>query len=166
MKLSVAAPAVIALVVFAAGCDRIPGTDSLLIAHGKKAAADNLIDPSSAQFRKLVLIDAPAEQKKISPKILCGEINGKNRQGAYAGFTRFVASTTTADSLGDPQETDTQEDVDRAMRRCQSKDPIYSEAEREYRLTLCEDAKGVVERHGNQMIFDEVWKATCGAGAK
>lgn len=45
----------------------------------KKLAADQLRDPSSAQFRNVARHGI----------FVCGEINGKNGYGAYNGFVRF-----------------------------------------------------------------------------
>lgn len=48
-------------------------------------AASALRDPSSAQFRNVEKIDQPEGGVAV-----CGEINGKNAYGGYAGFTRFA----------------------------------------------------------------------------
>lgn len=66
--------------VFVAGCQYVPGSDASKIEKGKAAAADSLRDPSSAQFRAV----------RVKDDYVCGELNGKNAFGAYAGFTRFV----------------------------------------------------------------------------
>lgn len=47
--------------------------------------ASQLIDPSSAQFRGV---------RKGRMIGYCGEINGKNRFGAYVGFKRFYGGDT------------------------------------------------------------------------
>ena len=63
----------------------IPGTsywDKRVI---KDRVAAMLIDPASAQFRDVRTPRAGL----IGPATVCGEVNGKNRMGAYAGFTRF-----------------------------------------------------------------------------
>lgn len=52
---------------------------------GKKAAADMLKDPGSAQFRNVRL------QPHLQGAVVCGEINAKNSYGGYVGFTRFAA---------------------------------------------------------------------------
>ena len=76
-----------------AGCERIPGTKEHAIRKGSEAAAALLHDPSSAQFRKTSLRNVPAGFYDIPTikRVVCGEINGKNLQGAYAGFTAFLA---------------------------------------------------------------------------
>lgn len=43
-------------------------------------------DPSAAQFRSL----------SHSHDALCGEVNGKNRMGAYVGFKRFYSNESGA----------------------------------------------------------------------
>lgn len=54
------------------------------VAAVKKLAASQLRDPSSAQFRNIA----------NDGLFVCGEINGKNGYGAYAGFTRFYGDQT------------------------------------------------------------------------
>lgn len=56
----------------------------------KQSAADQLLDPKSAQFRNVRLIP-DAKRSDAAGLGVCGEINGKNAYGAYAGFKRFVA---------------------------------------------------------------------------
>ncbi len=46
----------------------------------RELVAPTLYDPSSAQFRNL----------RVSGDFLCGEVNGKNRFGAYVGFRPFA----------------------------------------------------------------------------
>jgi hypothetical protein len=53
-----------------------------LEAKVKEQAAAQLRDPSSAQFRNI----------KRNQGFVCGEINGKNGFGAYAGFKRFYGT--------------------------------------------------------------------------
>ena len=48
---------------------------------GKEAAAQSLRDPSSAQFRNVT----------TNGNYVCGEINGKNAFGGFAGFSEFYA---------------------------------------------------------------------------
>ena len=51
------------------------------INDAKEIAAHNLNDPSSAQFR---------EVKAAGEHCVTGEINAKNRVGAYTGFREFI----------------------------------------------------------------------------
>lgn len=55
------------------------------IKDAEQLAASELRDPSSAQFRNVEKIVQPDGGTGV-----CGEINGKNAYGGYAGFTRFV----------------------------------------------------------------------------
>lgn len=50
-------------------------------AQARKVVAPLLFDVSSAQFRNL----------RANGGFLCGEVNGKNRFGAYVGFRPFAA---------------------------------------------------------------------------
>lgn len=50
------------------------------IGAAKKLVTHDLKDPSSAQFRDVHKTD----------QAVCGEVNGKNAYGAYAGFQHFI----------------------------------------------------------------------------
>lgn len=62
-------------------CDKLPVGP---IADAKATAAASLRDPASAQFRNVKSV-TNAEGTAV-----CGEINGKNAFGGYAGFQSFV----------------------------------------------------------------------------
>lgn len=69
-----------------AGCKP---SEEKAISLAKSEVAANLKDPASAQFRNVKvakMIDA--DQGSVFA-IVCGEINGKNGFGAYAGFHPF-----------------------------------------------------------------------------
>lgn len=53
----------------------------------RKITAAILHDPDSAQFRNL---------RAIQDDIVCGEVNGKNLFGAYAGYQKFIYSNGRA----------------------------------------------------------------------
>ena len=53
--------------------------------HMKKAVSENLINPESAKFRNIENMD-PLEDDRF-----CGEVNGKNKFGSYAGWKKFRA---------------------------------------------------------------------------
>jgi hypothetical protein len=61
--------------------------------EGKQLAAAVLIDPTSAQFRDV----------HHYRHVVCGQVNGKNRMGAYVGFSRFIADIEKRNALIDPQ---------------------------------------------------------------
>lgn len=73
-------------------CQFIPGTKTHSALHARKLAADKLIDPTSAQFRKLA----------VSGTTICGEVNAKNRMGAYVGFGRFYVDVPAKLAVLDP----------------------------------------------------------------
>ncbi|MFC0634344.1 hypothetical protein [Brevundimonas balnearis] len=56
-----------------------------LQSRAEATVAAQLRDPSSAQFRAVEVIEQPDGRS-----VVCGEVNGKNAYGGYAGFTRFV----------------------------------------------------------------------------
>jgi hypothetical protein len=55
------------------------------------AVTENFKDPSSAQFRKIELVDG-RDAKKPGEGIYCGEVNAKNSYGAYAGYMPFIGA--------------------------------------------------------------------------
>jgi hypothetical protein len=66
-----------------------PGTPYVLTPENtlavELAVSSVLKDPSSAQFRTI-------RAAQLGAKVtVCGEINGKNSYGGYAGFTPFIA---------------------------------------------------------------------------
>ena len=60
--------------LLASGCDNRSDME--------EAVAYDLIDPSSAQFR---------EVRQTDDGTWCGQVNGKNRMGAYTGYNDFFA---------------------------------------------------------------------------
>lgn len=157
-----------AAVLLIAGCDRIPGTEANRIAKGEQVAAALLIDPSSAQFRKTFLRPGPKakDEKAEGPRwIVCGEINGKNRNGAYVGFSRFLADPESHNALLEPMTNTTEEDAQRAMDQCTrgAKGPIYSEADRDLRLMQCQRARDLVNERASVAEFNSTYDAVCGA---
>lgn len=153
-----------------AGCERIPGTEAHRIAKGQEVAAAVLLDPSSAQFRKSVLKSGPKakDEKAEGPRwVVCGEINGKNRNGAYVGFSRFIADPEP-EGMGaylEPKTDTTDEDLDRAGKRCEqgAAGPFYSEAERELRAMQCDEAARLARELAEVASFNAAWSGLCEA---
>lgn len=69
-----------------AGCK--PGEEKA-ISLAKSEVAANLKDPASAQFRNVKVSKMTDAGDGRVFAIVCGEINGKNGFGAYAGFHPF-----------------------------------------------------------------------------
>lgn len=148
----------------ASGCERIPGTDQHIMAKGKAAAADLLIDPSSAQFRRVELRKVQgAKDDAVVRQVICGEINGKNRGGAYVGFTRFIANPDNGEVLMEPVDVASDREAEIARRRCQAgvKQPLYSEAERELRMMDCERAAEMHSVRASALEFSAVHQTYC-----
>lgn len=55
------------------------------VGAAKEQVAHHMRDPSSAQFREV-----RALKQKDGSVAVCGEVNGKNAYGGYAGFQKFV----------------------------------------------------------------------------
>lgn len=78
----------LALVIplFLAGCK--PGEEKA-VSLAKSEVAANLKDPDSAQFRNVKVSKMTDAEGGRVIAVVCGEINGKNGFGAYAGFHPF-----------------------------------------------------------------------------
>lgn len=53
----------------------------------KRAILDQLTDRGSAMFRNIEM--SPRLTREGHPYAVCGEVNMKNRDGAYVGYTKF-----------------------------------------------------------------------------
>ena len=84
---SAAAVIGVAIALLASSVDRKYKPSLLMTERDRalEAVSQELIDPSSAQFRNVFKHDYAME-------FWCGEVNGKNSFGAYAGFRKFYAS--------------------------------------------------------------------------
>ena len=71
-------PALVAMAL--AGCQFIPGTEAHMIETAKKQVAASLKDPTSPLFTQIRAVEDG----------VCGQVNGKNSFGAYAGNSGFV----------------------------------------------------------------------------
>lgn len=64
--------------------------------RGKELVSREFLDPSSAQFRDLKVGRVengnalPNFQATSGGKVLCGDVNAKNRLGGYVGFRPFI----------------------------------------------------------------------------
>ncbi|MFZ3481862.1 hypothetical protein [Sphingomonas sp. 3-13AW] len=65
---------------------------SPLITQAKKAVTAELVDPGSAQFRKLRTAKVTIDESQIT--VVCGEYNSKNKFGGYVGFATFAYEPT------------------------------------------------------------------------
>lgn len=65
-----------------------PGEEKA-ISLAKSEVAANLKDPASAQFRNVEVSKMTDAEDGRVVAVVCGEINGKNGFGAYAGFHPF-----------------------------------------------------------------------------
>jgi hypothetical protein len=124
--------------------------DSLLGAQedqAKRAVAESLIDPSSAQFRNL----------SVQGSDVCGEVNARNKMGAYVGFTRFVVDTSTGTAY--MQEDFDHSDLLSAEDLCSSSNEYMSYSTR---LSGCERAIELRSAQAAQVEFQRRWDKSCG----
>ena len=98
------------------GCKFIPGTDSYKIQKAKEKVQYNLIDGDSAKFRELHVIAG----------MVCGQVNSKNRMGAYVGFVYFKVrddSVEINNTDSDLPFEDCKDPIDRFIENNASKTP-------------------------------------------
>lgn len=78
-------------------CQFVPGSDQQKISAAEKRVAEQLRDPAGAQFRN----------SRVKDGWVCGEVNGKNAYGGYAGFQRFVVGpdSVSLDEITKENET-------------------------------------------------------------
>lgn len=97
--------AVIPAVVLAS-CQYVPGTEQNAIYKARKAVEYGLTDPTSPLFRNERVVQLDREKKAV-----CGEVNAKNRMGAYVGFTPFAYDIATGKAVLRPVDMVTNEDA-------------------------------------------------------
>lgn len=76
---------------------RVPVVDEGFLEELENAVGKNLRDPSSVQLRDVYKIPRGNDfddGTKNPTYLVCGEVNGKNAYGGYAGFTSFSIGLT------------------------------------------------------------------------
>lgn len=121
----------------------------------KNAVLQNLNDPDSASFRNLT------ETRKDGVKRVCGEVNAKNRMGAFVGFSRFVYSYATEQVDFDPGEYEVKaSDVESAEAQCTE----LRQGGFAWQSTIgsCDERTGEIrQKFLAQKKFDEGWQWKC-----
>ena len=129
-----------------AGCGALLGGSE---EKAKRAVTEQLIDPVSAQFRNVHSLG----------ESVCGEVNAKNKMGAYVGFVRFVVSTSTYDAQIDPQFNYT--DLMSARDLCtQTRSNEYSSVSTT--ISVCDRVSELERAELQQTAFDRAWAKDCG----
>ncbi|TCP43948.1 hypothetical protein [Rhodovulum marinum] len=59
-----------------------------LVSEIKAEVTRDFLDPNSAQFRNLRVVDVTLANGQHERRV-CGEVNGKNAMGGYVGFSMF-----------------------------------------------------------------------------
>lgn len=139
---------VLASAVAVAACQYVPGTDAHKKEQAKKVASRDLIDPSSAQFRDVYIKD----------DYVCGEINAKNRMGAYVGYKRFFVVLDRDTAMIDPEFS--LSDKLAADELCSSmRSNPYSGLSSS--MSACERANEQSLNQISQSLFDIGWSSHC-----
>lgn len=66
-------------------CSLVPGSQAALEKEARQGLANTLFDAESARFADLRVVSAPKDEE-----VICGQVNAKNKVGAYVGFKRFI----------------------------------------------------------------------------
>lgn len=139
-------------VIMAVGCEFMPGTEAYQIEQAKRSVAKLLIDPESVQFQNVV-----ARQGYV-----CGELNGRNRMGAFVGFKRFLVKLDGEDPIIDPQFD--YADLLSAEDSCSALQS-NSYASISTRISACDRAMEQRRAATLQEAFDASWTKHCGIPA-
>ena len=132
------------LVVALASCQFVPGTDAAKSSEARQAISGLLTDPGSAQFRNAYVRQIDSDNGAFS--LVCGEVNGKNAFGAYAGFRRFVHEDGGGFSMIDPATRYTDGDAALAHRVCGFESP-------------CPQLDRINAEISDQEGFEAVWES-------
>ena len=86
--------AVVAASVIVVGCNKghhvaMVDPDVSMISKAKTAAAHDLRDPESVEFREIRVVSISNPQGS-SIMSVCGELNAKNEMGGYVGYMPFL----------------------------------------------------------------------------
>lgn len=151
-----------------AACNKVPGTvaykarvqavaDAKNIDAAEKYAAHDLIDPNSAEFREVRIVPkhGPIGAFPDAP-VVCGEINGKNRMGAYAGFQEFATTLDGAHRFMIETPDVTPQDVIDSQRRCVAELKSGSGF-----TSACDDEKDKYSKFQASVAVDEVYVKLC-----
>lgn len=155
------------LLVSQTACSKIKGTDAHTIATAKEGIAYLLIDPSSAQFRNVTIVKheegSPHYVKEIGGTMICGEINGKNRHGAYVGFIPFVWSKELAVGSMSPNVEQTLKETIAAHERCTSEVNKFTSGRGSAAVAAhyCKLSDEAGEKWEAQQVFDELYYPQC-----
>lgn len=82
-------------------CGMIPGTAAHSEQQAREVLSGTLFDADSAKLRLVRPLVDRTHGKPVD--IICGEVNAKNRMGAYVGFRRFLAVPSERFATVDPQ---------------------------------------------------------------
>ena len=127
----------------------IPGTSFYSKRLAKITVADMLSDPSSAQFKDVVTGNDNISRNNL----VCGEVNGRNGFGAYAGYRRFAFEVAAKSAFIDPGVTYSDEDAQREDKSC-GVDAYTSR---------CTRAREIDDAIVKQAAFNGGWDAACAA---
>lgn len=132
-----------------AACQYIPGTKDNVRVKAQQKVAEMLYDPSSAQFRNVAVLDSG------KARATCGEINGKNRMGAYVGFTRFLVRAD-GNAMIEPGSGETYDDYSEAEKTC-------LDLEQGEGSWSCRHAREIMDEIAAGVAFHNAWEASCRA---
>lgn len=146
-----------AVIVIAAGLTiRAKFDDWFVFPKTQRMVADQLVDPTSAQFRN----DRIAKEGWH-----CGEVNAKNSMGGYGGFKRFIAGQSNkiiylegAGMLGETSHEEWMAILDKEIAFNES---WARNREKYAELGLRLPSENDRREKAKAEVFEDHWKAIC-----
>ena len=118
--------------------------------------ASKLFDPDAAKFQSLTRHTAAFPDEP--PVSICGEVNGKNRYGAYVGFRRFVVDPRARKVKIDPDNPETYDDAEAKMKECKG----YAADRLSEAWQVCVDDFDRINAAANEeQLFHASWTVNC-----
>ena len=124
--------------------------------HGKALVASKLFDPDAAKFQSLARHTAAFPDEP--PVSICGEVNGKNRYGAYVGFRRFVVDARARKVEIDPDNPETYDDAEVKMKECKG---YAVDGLSEAWQACVDDFHRINEAANEEQLFHASWTVNC-----
>ncbi len=167
MRAALFSTAIIAMLV---GCDRIPGTPQFQarerarieaeeIKSAQEIASRDLLDPSSVQFRDVLVRHQHATSAAFgNAPVVCGELNAKNSYGAYVGFKRFVVGSRPAKAVLESEGMPAAEDRAAAQRDCLAELRDTGDSEKS---PSCRQSDALNNQAVSAAMFGVTWALAC-----
>jgi len=122
----------------------------------REKVTQKLLDPKSVQFRS----------ETLRGNVLCGELNAKNLQGAYTGFSRYISGPGVRhiEGLGWIGEGEVPTHFIIAQADAQIAEMRHLLALRKSNADMPMPSEAEVRERARRRMFDSHWKTYCAGG--